>query len=89
MKTMTEFLTATDGKSPEQIKRWYARLPSEEKLQLEAALAHISDEHHPYPSIGASGMSELPGLNFYDRRFERFVCLESRKLTECVAGKND
>lgn len=89
MRTMTEYLTMTDGMSPAQIRRWYAQLPSEEKLQLEIALAHVNDEHHPHPSAGGSGISGLPGLDFYDGRFEPFVCLKSRTVTERVAGKND
>jgi hypothetical protein len=89
MKTMTEYLTATDGKSPEQIKRWYAHLPSEEKLQLETELAHYLDQFYPCPATGLSGASEWPGLNYYDGRFERFVCLKSRKLTQPVAGRNN
>jgi hypothetical protein len=86
---MTEYLTITDGMSPAQIRRWYAHLPNEEKLQLEIALAHLTDERNPRPAIAASGGSELPGLNFYDRRFERFVCLKSRKLKQPVAGRNE
>lgn len=89
MRTMADYLTITEGMSPTQVKRWYAHLPDEEKLRLEAALVHFTDEHYPHPAIGASGMSELPGLDFYDRRFERFVCLKPRKLTERVAGRND
>jgi len=86
---MTEYLTLTDGMTPAQIKRWYAQLPSEEKLHLDIALSRTADELHPHPAIGASGVSELPGLNFYDRRFERFVCLKSRRLTKRVAGRNN
>lgn len=89
MKTITEYLTITDDMSPAQIRKWYARLPREEKLQLEIALAHINDEQCPHPAIGASGISERPGLNFYDRRFERFACLTSRKTKRPVAGRND
>lgn len=51
MRTMAEYLTITDGISPAQIRRWYAHLPSEEKLQLEAALAHITGEHYPRTGV--------------------------------------
>jgi hypothetical protein len=89
MKTMTEYLAVTDGMSPTQIKRWYSHLSSEDRLQLEIALAHITDEHYPHPAIGASGISELPDLSFYDGRFERFLCLKSGLLKHRVAGRND
>ena len=92
MKTMMEYLTLTDGKTPEQIRRWYSRLPYEDKLQLQVALLYMRDQQAPNPAVGG-GSSGLPSLTYYDRqfdpRFERFLCLKSSTLTHRVAGKND
>jgi len=65
MRTMTEYPTITDGMSPAQIRRWYAHSPSEEKLQLEIVLAHITDENHPHPArIRSSSIPEAGDAEF-------------------------
>ena len=89
MKTMTEYLTLTDGKTPEQIRRWYSRLPYEDKLQLQTALLYMRDQQGPNPAVGG-GSRGRPDLDYYDRRvLDRFACVRSRQLIRRVAGRND
>ena len=87
MKTIAEYLTITDGKSPEQVRRWYSRLPDEEKLQLEIAFAYIADEHQPHPFFHSH---RLPSLDYYDRSGGGgLLCRWSRDEVHHVAGKNE
>lgn len=88
MRTIVELLAAADGLSPQRLKSWYNRLPAEEKLQLDAIRSYWEDARSPRPVIGASGLSELPGLNYYDRRSEGFVCTRSRRKVRIV-GKDE
>lgn len=61
MKSLTEYLLATDGKTPEQIPRWFSRLPQDERRELQIAYLNLTQT-----SIQLAESHQAPSLDDYD-----------------------
>jgi hypothetical protein len=87
MRTLDSYLAETEGMSPRQIGKWFMELGVEEQRELEILGAFSIDSERPTPAVGAGQSSSLPGLDYYDRRSEPFLCIKPRKRLR-VAGRN-
>jgi hypothetical protein len=62
MKSLAEYLVATDGKTPEQIRTWYSRLPHDEQRELQIAYMHLTENSTSFLS------RQSTNLDYYDGR---------------------
>lgn len=61
MKSLTKYLLATDGKTPEQIRKWFSRLPEDEQRELQVAYLILAKT-----SVQVTESHQAPSLDDYD-----------------------